>query len=113
MLGFIPVKVTLYVSLHVTVEVAAEITLAHDMKFGAQLATGTLKFGGRYTEGSAFVAYNDISTPTMTYQNPTLVYSNDFIPATTGKVTVTVTPTVYITMYDLVPMQFPVNIYAG
>ena len=84
MLGFIPVKVTLYVSLHVTVEVEAEFTLAQDIKFGAQLA-GTLKFGGSYTEGSAFVPHNAMSTPTLTYQNPTLVYSNDFIPATTGK----------------------------
>jgi len=112
MLGFIQVKVTLYVSLHVTVEVAAEFTLAQDIKFGAQLA-GTLKFGGSYTEGSDFVEHKDLGTPTMTYQNPTLVYSNDFIPTATGKVTVTVTPTVYITMYDLVPLQFPVNIYAG
>ena len=48
MLGFIPIKVTLYISLHdhITFESQIEFQLANPIRFGAQ-ASGNLKVGGK------------------------------------------------------------------
>ena len=107
-MGFLPVKVSNQFSLHATLEVE-DMALTSSLGFKLK-AEGSIKVGGKYDGTTTPASYNS-------YQDTGFEYSDE-APTTTdatlnGNVKLTLTPTVYYTVYDLIPLEFPVNLYAG
>jgi hypothetical protein len=110
-LGYFPVKVKLAFRLQAVIEASLTYNFPAPVVLGAR-AQGTLKYGGLYqSDGNTFTKHDDF-TLSYTYEQPDL---GEALKSSTltGDVKLTLVPTVYITMYDLVPLEFQFNIYAG
>jgi hypothetical protein len=107
--GYFPVHVSLDFGLQAVLEVSASYTFPSDIILSAQ-AKGSVKYGAVYANNT-FTQYNDFSLD-YNYQKPDL--AKTFKDSTvTGDIKLTIVPTVYATVYGLIPLEFQFNLYAG
>ena len=109
MLGIFPVKLKLAFGMHFVLEAQIQATLPYPLEIYSK-ASGYVKYGGLY-DGQDFQKH-DIREFNYTYKKPDLTQALKDVEVS-GTITATVTPTVYVTFYDLVPFDFQFNAYAG
>ena len=107
--GYFPVKVKIEFGLQAVLEVSVSYTFPSDIILSAQ-AKGSFKYGAVY-QNNEFTQYKDFSLD-YSYQKPDL--AKTFKDSTvTGDIKLTIVPTVYATVYGLIPLEFQFNLYAG
>jgi len=109
MLGYIAVKMDFGLRFQATLTATLAYTLPAPL-YGSARAQGSIKIGGTYDNG----AFTTINTKSLTtsFVAPSLAKALNDLSAT-GDVRLTLTPTVYVTFYDLLKTDFMLNMYGG
>jgi hypothetical protein len=109
MMGWLPVKMEFGLRLQATLTASLAYTLPAPL-YGSARAQGSIKIGGTYDNG----AFTTINTQSLTtsFVAPSMAKTLNDLSAT-GDVRLTITPTVYVTFYDLLKSDFMLNMYGG
>merc|ERR1712166_1382387 len=109
MMGWLPVKMEFGLRLQAALTASLAYTLPAPL-YGSARAQGSIRIGGAYDNG----AFTTINTQSLTtsFVAPSMAKTLNDLSAT-GDVRLTITPTVYVTFYELLKSDFMLNMYGG